>query len=187
MIKMQAKVMNKKLTPWLLVITGILFNVGSAVITHYLIGLNNQNLNQLEQQVNKLDTVIESAWRNKMEIDRKQEFLLLLLTQINPALSHASSEINEYIKQQILKTIEQQRLNDRPDQTNIKINFDTINTVSDLAKNKIIKSINQTYLEKLEIEDKQLPLKEKNSFLLTIAIFLQVTGLILVLARDFRS
>ena len=59
-------------------------------------------------------------------------------------------------------------------------------SLEDVAYGKIgiIASINDSYLEKLEIENQKTPLQEKNALLFTIAIFLQVTGLILVLSRD---
>ncbi len=52
------------------------------------------------------------------------------------------------------------------------------------GKQAIINSINDSYLEKVEFEVQQHPIKESNTLLLTTAIFLQITGLILVLARD---
>jgi len=176
--------MKKPLTTWILVITGIIFNIGSAVITHYFIGLNNQALNQLEQQVNQFETLIESAWRNKTEVERKQEFLLLLLNQVKGIDSYQASVASKHIAAQLSLTIQQHQLS--PDLLPETLNFDSIINISDKAKLKIINDINETYLEKIEIENDQLPLKEQNSLLLTVAIFLQVTGLILVLARDFR-
>jgi hypothetical protein len=50
----------------------------------------------------------------------------------------------------------------------------------------IIETINTAYLETLELHDARMPLERDNSRLLSIAIFLQVIGLILVLARDLR-
>jgi len=178
--------MNRSVTPWILVLTGILFNIGSAIITHYFIGINNQHLSQLEQKVNQFEILIESSWRNKTEIDRKQEFLLILMTQNDDSDSTQAGSIKEYVQRQIGSTIKQYRLTTDNVQRDIPIDFDTINTISAQAKDKIIDSINESYLQKLDVENSQLPLKEKNALLLTIAIFLQVTGLILVLARDIR-
>jgi len=183
--------MKRSLTPWILVITGILFNIASAVITHYFIGVNNQQLNELEKHINQHQTLIDSAWRNKVEIDRKQEFLLLLLTQNgishkDKTVSGGNPDIQNYIQQQIQNTVRQQRLEEQVNKESNVSDFDAINRVSELAKNRIIETINQTWLEKLDVEERQLPLRDKNAFLLTLAIFLQVTGLILVLARDIR-
>ena len=58
--------------------------------------------------------------------------------------------------------------------------------LSEAAQKAIIESINGTYFENLELQEARMPLEGDNSRLFSIAIFLQVTGLILVLARDLR-
>jgi hypothetical protein len=58
--------------------------------------------------------------------------------------------------------------------------------ISAAAQSAVIQSINSTYFETLELRDARMPLENDNSRLFSIAIFLQVTGLILVLARDLR-
>lgn len=173
--------MRKSIIPWVLVITGVVFNILSAVITHYFIGINNQQLNELQQKAAQYDTLIESQWRSKTEIDRNREFLLILLNQ-----SHKdnASSIHHYINDQLATTIDQQQLSDTKFNTASTPDFDTIESISTRAKQKIIAYINDSYLEKLEIENQQMPLKDKNSLLFTISIFLQLTGLILVLSKD---
>lgn len=173
--------MKKSLKPWILVITGIIFNILSAVITHYFIGVNNQQLDEIQQKAGQFDTLIESQWRNKMEIDRKREFLLILLTQSRP---DNGPSISAYIHDQLSTLIEQQQLSTIVIDTGTRPDFATIEKISTQAIHNIIESINESYLEKLEIESQQIPLKEKNSLLFSISIFLQLTGLILVLSRD---
>jgi hypothetical protein len=58
--------------------------------------------------------------------------------------------------------------------------------ISAAAQTATIESINNTYFETLELQEARMPLESANSRLLSIAIFLQVIGLILVLARDLR-
>lgn len=173
--------MKKSLTPWVLVITGIIFNIISAVITHYFIGINNQQLNELTQKASQFDTLIESQWRTRTEIDRNREFLLLLLTQSN---ADNASSIQSYINDQLSTIVERHQLSNANIDKNNVPDFANIESVSNLAIQKIIASINDSYLEKLDIVNQQMPLREKNSLLFTISIFLQLTGLILVLSRD---
>lgn len=173
--------MKKSLTPWVLVITGIIFNIISAVITHYYIGINNQQLNELTQKASQFDTLIESQWRTRTEIDRNREFLLLLLTQSN---ADNASSIQSYINNQLSTIVERHQLSNPNIDKNTVPDFTNIESVSTLAIKKIIASINDSYLEKLDIVNQQMPLREKNSLLFTISIFLQLTGLILVLSRD---
>lgn len=58
--------------------------------------------------------------------------------------------------------------------------------ISSVTQAAIIESVNNTYLETLALHEARMPLESDNSRLFNIAIFLQVTGLILVLARDLR-
>jgi hypothetical protein len=173
--------MFKSINKWVFVGTGILFNISSAVITHYFIGVNDQQLMQLEKKAADYDIQIQSQWRMKTEIDRKQEFLLLLLNQNN---SQNSQQTTKFIIQQLNHSLDLQRVTGKQLKPDSTINFDTISSTSDLIRQSIISSINNIYLEKLDIESRQVPVKERNSMLYTIAIFLQMTGLILVLAKD---
>jgi hypothetical protein len=173
--------MVKSINKWVFVATGVIFNIAAAVITHYFIGINDQHLNQLEKRSMEQDTLIQSQWRMKTEIDRKQEFLLTLLNQnkIQP-----QAETTRFIVQQINLLLAQQKLNTQQIKPDEPIDFGTITEASKLIQNQIISRINNTYLEKLEIEDRKAPLKERNSTLYSVAIFLQLMGLILVLAKD---
>jgi hypothetical protein len=173
--------MIKPINKWFFVAAGILFNISSAIITHYFIGINDQQLMQLEKKSALYDTQIQSQWRLKTEVDRKQEFLLLLLNQSNP---QNLQQTRGFIIQQLNHALELQKISGKQLNPDSVINFDTISKTSGTIRQSIISSINQTYLEKLDIEDKQQPLKERNSLLFSIAIFLQLTGLILVLAKD---
>lgn len=173
--------MKKSFKPWVLVITGIVFNILSAVITHYFIGINNEQLNELQQKAAQYDTLIASRWRNKTEIDRNREFLLLLLTQKH---EDNTASIHDYINAQLHALANREHLQAEQTRQKSTPDFGSIETISAAAQQKIIDSINESYLEKLEIENQQAPLREKNSLLFTIAIFLQLTGLILVLSKD---
>jgi hypothetical protein len=116
---MHRSALERLLSPWVFVLTGIFFNILSALIAHYFIGLNNDAINLMDR-------------------DRGNPLGLLL-------------------------------------------------DVSAAAQAAIIESINGTYLQTIELHEARMPLESDNSRLFSIAIFLQVTGLILVLARDLRS
>ena len=173
--------MHRFLKPWMLVIIGILFNITSAIITHYFIGINNQRLNDIETEAARYDTLIDSQWRTKTEIERTQQFHLTLLTQTN---SQYGTEIQQIIRGQLQQTIDQQELKEIVLKPDTSIDFGIIQQVSRNAAQKIISSINDTYLEKLDVQQQKHPLQERNSLLFTVSIFLQLTGLILVLAKD---
>ncbi len=176
--------MLKTVKPWMLVVVGILFNIASALITHYFIGLNNQQLNELEMKAGQHDTLIDSQWRNRTEIQRQREFLLLLLTQSE---GEQLPVVRSIIRQQLKQTVEQQKIGSEWLSDTTPIGIQAIEEISWLAASNIIDTINDTYLEKLDILQQVQPLQDRNALLLSFAIFLQLLGLILVLAKDIAD
>ena len=176
--------LDKLLAPWVFVLTGIVFNILSAVITHYFIGLNNDRINALERDVQNKQVLIDSLWQSRIEVERKEEFFLLLL---NRDLAD-SSDMREYYRGYLQELTAIHDLEDfksrvdRPAADDVKLLLE----LSDAAQTTIIESINNTYFETLELQEAKMPLERANARLFSIAIFLQVTGLILVLARDLR-
>lgn len=174
---------KRYLQPWVLITIGIMMNIVSAIVTHYFISENNSELHALKQKVSVIESNIESQWQTKNEMERKKEFILLLL---NSQESHEIDlEITDYLNQYIssLKRLYlYAETNLIPSDNIIDIEL-TIN-ITKLAQNKVISDINDKYFEKLELEGTQQPIKDNNAFLYSIAIFMQLIGLILVLSRD---
>jgi hypothetical protein len=73
-----------------------------------------------------------------------------------------------------------------PLNTPIENNIQLLLDVGAQSQKKIIQSINNTYFEILDLEARKNPIENNNTLIYSIAIFLQVIGLILVLARDLR-
>ena len=181
--------MNKKtfdhlLSPWVFVLTGIVFNILSAVITHYFIGLNNERISTLERQIHDRQVLIDSLWQSRVEVERKKEFFIIYLSG-----SEKDSELaNEYYRSYLGELADTHRLGrfDPRIEASTMTDLELLLELSDAARNAMIDSINETYLESLDLQEAKLPLERANSRLYSIAIFLQVTGLILVLAKDLR-
>lgn len=176
--------LDRWLAPWVFVLTGVIFNILSAVITHYFIGLNNDRINLIDREIQQKQVLIDSLWQSKTEVERKKEFFILLLVgkPAHPGLTE--SYCREYL-QEVMKTNGLQEFETRMQQhsgTDLELLLD----LSSAAQQSIIESINNSYFESLELQEQKMPLEGANSRLFSIAIFLQVTGLILVLARDLR-
>lgn len=175
---------DRWLAPWVFVLTGVVFNILSALITHYFIGLNNDKINAIDREIQQKQVLIDSLWQSRVEVERKKEFFILLLSGKpgNPALieSYYQDYLNEVIGSHGLLEFETPK--QQPVDTDLKLLLD----LSSAAQQSIIESINNSYFEVLELQERKMPLEGDNSLLFTIAIFLQVTGLILVLARDLR-
>jgi len=176
--------LDRWLAPWVFVLTGIVFNILSALITHYFIGLNNDQINLIDREIQQKQVLIDSLWQSRIEVERKKEFFILLLSEksdVSPLIeSHYRDYLNEVIDTHGL--LEFATPMQQPVDTDLKLLLD----LSNAAQQSIIESINNSYFEALELQEQKMPLEGDNSLLFSIAIFLQVTGLILVLARDLR-
>jgi hypothetical protein len=176
--------LDRWLAPWVFVMTGIVFNILSAVITHYFIGLNHDQINMIDRQIQQKQVLIDSQWQSKTEVERKQEFFILLLADRPAANAVTESLYRDYLAA-VQATYDLKDFAKRMQLsagTDLKLLLD----LSDAAQQSIIESINNTYFETLELQERKMPLEGDNSRLFSIAIFLQVIGLILVLARDLR-
>ncbi len=176
--------LDRFLAPWVFVLTGILFNILSAVITHYFIGLNNDRIGGIDLEINNKQVLIDSLWQSKTEVDRKQEFFILLLSD-KPDMPGL---IKKLYRDYLTGLVETYHLGDYRERiaTSDGADLAVLLEISRAAQRAIIESINDSYFESLELREARMPLERANSRLFSIAIFLQVVGLILVLARDLR-
>lgn len=181
--------MRRLPAPWVFVATGIIFNILSAVITHYFIGINNSDIAEINRQADNKQVLIDSLWQSKTEIERKKELFILLLATLDTGRKDKTSQvIDQYYRGYINNIITTHALTEFETlaQSTMK-NSKLILDVSEAAQASIIRNINATYLEKIELEDKKAPIDKQNARLFSIAIFLQIIGLILVLARDLSK
>jgi len=179
--------MSRLPAPWVFVTTGILFNILSAVITHYFIGLNNEQIGDIDRGIQSKQVLIDSLWQSKTEVERKKEFFLLLLAMQADQASSQTGHIDRYYKEYIAETADTYNLSEfKNRQVKGMRDPDLLLHISEAAQKTIIESINSTYFERIELEDEKTPLERANARLFSIAIFLQVVGLILVLARDLK-
>jgi hypothetical protein len=177
-------VLDRLLAPWVFVLTGIIFNILSAVITHYFIGLNDERINAIDRLIRYRQVLIDSLWQSRIEIERKEEFFILYLADAPAEPTPARDYFRDYLDQ-LVSTHELEAVRSRledGDPSRLELLLD----LSEAARDTVVDSINNTYLETLEMQETKMPLERANSRLFSIAIFLQVTGLILVLARDLR-
>lgn len=181
---MAASLLDRLLAPWVFVLTGILFNICSAVITHYFIGLNNERIGNIDREIRDRQVLIDSLWQSRIEIERKQEFFILYLSA-DPQYTAGAEKFYRAYLEELIATQQLDEFRERID-GEAMTDLDLLLDLSNAAQASVIDSINDTYLETLARQEAKMPLERANSRLYSIAIFLQVTGLILVLARDLR-
>lgn len=83
------------LRPWVLVTVGIVFNIVSALITSQLIDINNRSIQALEAKKTTLDVSINSLWQNRQDVERKREFILLLLQLRQSSNADAEKQVGD--------------------------------------------------------------------------------------------
>jgi hypothetical protein len=161
------------LPTWLVVLTGLLLNISSALVTHFIIEGKDQQLNILSAQTTRNNKEIDLFWVQIEGMERKRETLYLLLNQgdLQPNVAQQFSILLEtYLHQEIsvamLANIEQ-------------LDF-KINNYQDYLREKI----NAKYFLNLGLAELEIVLKKQISRLRNWSIFLQMIGLSLILARD---
>ncbi|WP_261858963.1 hypothetical protein [Photobacterium sanguinicancri] len=165
---------------WSVVATGLLMNIVSALMTNFYIEGETQAANTLTQQQIRNDKLIALTWQQVEAIDRKREYLLTLLV-VSESNGHIISEyLSRFIRDDIQSWIDEPV--EEISQDALPIIMDKLVKVQSLQRDKI----NQLYIENLTLIDSHA-IKAKNiSMLKSLALFLQIIGLGLVLARDLN-
>ncbi|WP_019616403.1 hypothetical protein [Psychromonas ossibalaenae] len=161
------------LPTWLIVLIGLVFNISSALVTHFIIDGKSSQLNSLALQMSNNSKEMDLLWSQIEGIERKRETLYLLLNQ---------GELTEPIAQQyalLLESFLQQKL------PVSKLNdIGSVDLIINDYQDKIRNSIDDKYFLNLELMDLQMYLRTEVSTLRNWSIFLQMIGLSLILARD---
>ncbi|MBL4762609.1 MAG: hypothetical protein JKY93_07925 [Gammaproteobacteria bacterium] len=171
--------------PWLLVTIGISFNIVSALITSSAISSNNKKMHLIDNQISNINIRIDNYWQTRQNLERKKEFILLLLQnsqrmQLDADLhAYVLAFVNEIIVSHQIKLLE---TGEATEITLLSVNV--VVPALEAARSAMLDQIDDAYLEKIDLEKQKRPLNDKNSWLMSIALFLQLFGLILVLAKD---
>ena len=176
------------LKPWVFVLTGVVFNISSAVITHHFIGINNDRIAEIDRMIDNKQVFIDSLWQSKTENERKKEFFILYYTNDQARNSPMAGLVDRYYQEYLTKIAQSFELKDLEAQikNHAAGDIDFLLEFGAATEAFIIDSINDSYFEKLDLGDIKMPIEQGNARLFSIAIFLQVIGLILILARDLR-
>ncbi|MDX2345790.1 MAG: hypothetical protein QNK11_02805 [Legionella sp.] len=163
------------LPTWLIVSIGLVFNISSALVTHFIIEGKDEQVNLLAMQENSNNKEMDLLWLQIEGIERKRETLYLLLNQgdINQQLAASFSKLLEsHLQQEVSHSFLQ----------NIEKVDSSINNYQDSIREKI----NHKFFLNLELSELEMELKKEISSLRNWSIFLQMIGLSLILARDLN-
>lgn len=187
--------------PWMFVVLGVAMTVGSAVLNNLTLTEKATALTQLSSQIEMLDQKIEQQWQQtkSLEYEEHTGTVILLfgaLTKEKPTAKEpaAASEpvqlaLQRYVEKILLsgqvpkekaETIRKMLKQDGSATDALKQVFEEVD------KNRVetVAAINALYTERATLEQQQARMQEDIKKLGALALFLQVMGLILVLAKD---
>lgn len=163
----------RSIPTWAVVMTGLIFNISSALVTHFFIEKKNDELSELSLKSSNNSNEIELFWAQIEAVEQKRDTLLLLAQQgsidkdIAPIFS---SILSAHLHQQF--TYEE--LND----------FELINEKINIYQQGVREQIDQRFLNNLDYMEIESEYRKSISSLRNWSIFLQLIGLSLILARD---
>lgn len=167
-----------------LLLTGVLMNIVSAILAHLVIHKNNVNIEHMESQSTQLQQSMDELWQNSQTLALRKDFAKIELTLSDFG---KTADIQGYVKD-ILHSFD---LLDSHEETKTfwegvnnqkayQILTDKINQKQQSAS----EHIDQQYLEQIGLNKQISDTKQQNDTITMIAVFLQMMGLILVLAKD---
>lgn len=162
--------------PWLLVLIGLILNIAAILLTSVVLDKLGKENGFLAEQKAENQYAIQLAWNSVETLERKREVLLLHLhlSQTNSLASPVSEVLRAQLSSWVGESISPIQLDQLPELM-AEINH---------AQSKYRDRIDAHYLTNLEIGEGMTKLEEKIAWYKSIALFLQIFGLALILARD---
>lgn len=180
------KVLRFIFKPIFFILVGVIMTVVSAFFTNYVIAENDTEIQDLQQEVQQIDLTIDSMWANanRFESNGNTAVLITLLA----SLGKAENLDKEHVSQCIRKVISRGSRGIFDD-TDIHLNgngefVDTLLQTVNQQRYETIDTINDLYFDRIELEQEISAINHDNLQYKNIALFLQIMGLIFVLAKD---
>ncbi|PSU35651.1 hypothetical protein [Photobacterium lutimaris] len=165
---------------WTLVAIGLILNIVSALLTNFYIDDLTRQSNEIAQQQQDNEKLIQLIWQQVETVERKREHVLVILNVAEMMQSALPREVAAQIEQDIAYW-----LPDKPVELsveNVPKLMEALNDVQGEQRDKI----NELYLANQELINNNAHKMKAISRLRNLALFLQVLGLALVLARDLN-
>ncbi|MCQ1058064.1 hypothetical protein ACQKPX_01660 [Photobacterium sp. DNB23_23_1] len=165
---------------WTLVAIGLILNIVSALLTNFYIDDLARLSNDIVQRQQGNEKLIQLIWQQVETVERKREHVLVILNAAEMMQSSLPGEVAAQIEHDIGYW-----LPDIP----VELSIESIPTLME-ALNEVQtgqrEKINDLYLVNQELINDNAGKMKAISRLRNLALFLQVLGLALVLARDLN-
>ncbi|MCL9777412.1 DNA mismatch repair protein [Vibrio methylphosphonaticus] len=178
--------MTVKFPPtWVTVSIGLMLNVMAIVLSSQVLDKMATDLTQLDDRKAANQYSIQLAWDKVETLERKREGVLLHLEASEMLVD--ASEILPDPKHSVIKNAVANQLSSwviGPVPTLTMANLDELMRLIDLSQQAQRDIIDNWYLENLVLTEEMQLIEKDMAFYKDIALFLQVFGLALILARD---
>ncbi|AJR06354.1 hypothetical protein C9J03_13375 [Photobacterium gaetbulicola] len=165
---------------WTLVAVGLLFNIVSALLTNFYIDDLNRQTNEIAQLQQNNDKLIQLTWQQLETVERKREHLLEVLNAAEIVGASVPEEIAAHLARDMAYWLPDASI--VPDIKGVPALMAALDVVQDEHREKI----NNLYLTNQALIGENAKKTEAVSRLRSLALFLQMLGLALVLARDLN-
>ncbi|OAN11704.1 hypothetical protein A3K86_20015 [Photobacterium jeanii] len=166
---------------WTLVAVGLLLNIISALMTNFYIEGATQDANRLTQQQIANDKLIALTWQQVEALDRKKEFLLMMARVGEASATTMSLELASLVSSDLKVW-----LDEVPKQLTL-VELPNILMALENIQAEQREKVNQLYIENLTLIERYASKSKSISMLRSLALFLQIIGLALVLSRDLSK
>lgn len=164
-----------RIVPWHLVFLGILLNIFSAVLTNGMIDEKNQQIAAIESESERMNQRINELWQQVQQSERKRELFLQLY-----GTSSDIEALPEALRDYLLALLEQYRLSDQP----LMLDLHAVMKLFNHYQTPLRDQIDTVWLEMMDKKEPLGAIHQEVSNLRSLALFLQLLGLILILSRD---
>ncbi len=167
--------MSRRLPPaWVLVLFGLVLNVMAILMSSVVLDKLSNEINGLSEKKSENIYAIQLAWSHVETLERKREMLLLHLGQAETMDDSIAmvlrGQLSDWVNQPVPAII----------QSNLASLMTLINRAQQLEREKI----DDYYLHNLTIGEQMARLDHDIAWYKNVGLFLQIFGLVLILARD---
>ncbi|CCN80921.1 conserved hypothetical protein [Vibrio nigripulchritudo SFn27] len=163
---------------WLLVLVGLMLNILALLISSLVLEDYSQLNAQYQEKKEGNQHQIQLAWSRIENLERKREALLTFVTTLPMLSSEDALILEQEMSEQLESWVGQPVPNIAIG--SLKELFQLIETAQQTQRNRI----DDLYLENLELTDEMSQIHKDSAQYNNLALFLQIFGLALILARD---
>lgn len=164
---------------WIIVLTGLVLNIFAILINSIVLDKYSERAAQLSESKNSNQQAIQLAWNQIETLERKKELLTIHLGQSNTDTdTDTDKAISSVLRQQISLWVGNQVPSVSPS------NLIPILNALDEAQARQRNIIDELYFKNVSIMEVIQKMEASNANYKNIALFLQILGLALILARD---